>query len=85
MKIEYKISEYCDQNHLFNTDERKGIRVSTQDNAFLIEGSPRDLVELADLLVNVSLSKSENEHIHLDTNTLIREDSEIPEMIIERK
>ncbi len=52
--------------------------------SIIVMGNPRDLVEFADLLVNVARSK-ENSHIHVDDLTLLDSDSDFSEIIIEKK
>lgn len=85
MKIEYKITEYFEKNNLFDSDEAEGITIKNDDNLLTIEGKSRDLVELADLLANLAKDNSKGAHIHIDNSTLLNEESDVKEIIIEKK
>ena len=52
--------------------------------SLLVMGNSRDLVSFADLLVNIASSK-ENSHVHIDDLTLLNKDSDISEIVIEKK
>ncbi len=82
MDIKYKITEYLNENNLFESSKSDGLIVKNENNILTIKGNPKDLAELADLLVNVAINKS---HIHIDDLTLLNEKSEIKEIIIESK
>ena len=82
MDIKYKITEYFNENDLFKSSKSDGLIVKNENNILTIKGNPKDLAELADLLVNVAINKS---HIHIDDLTLLNEKSEIKEIIIESK
>ena len=85
MKIEYKLTDYFDKNNLFDNDSFNGITIKNDSNALLIKGEQRDLVELADLLLNVASSKEKSAHIHFDSLTLLNKKSDFSEVIIERE
>ena len=85
MKVEYEITKSFENNHLFDSDKNDGIQIKMDDQELIIKGSSRDLVELADVLVSVAVSKEKREHIHLDTDTILNHDSEISEIIIEKE
>lgn len=85
MNIKYKITEYFDKNGLFDSNIAKGITIKKDSDAIIIKGKSRDLIELADLLVNVASAKEEGTHIHIDEFTLINKESEISEIIIEKE
>ena len=72
MKIEYKITKYFKDNNLFTDKESKNINISI------------DLVELADIIISVAKDERENSHIHIDKNTLINNESDYNEIIIEK-
>ena len=83
MEVNYKITEYFDKNNLFDDEKTNGLTLKNEKKTLLIKGKPRDLVELADLLVNIALHKSS--HIHIDNLTLINEKSDVKEIIIENE
>ena len=85
MNIKYKITEYFDNNNLFDNEISTGLKIKNDSNTLYIEGSSKDLIELADILVSISASKDKNPHIHIDDLTLINKESEIKEIIIEKK
>ena len=82
MDIKYEITKYFEENNLFDNDKSNGITIKADSNSIVIKGTSRDLVELADLIVNVAASK-EN-HIHVDNLTLLNNDSDFSEIIIEK-
>ena len=84
MEIKYYITDYFEKNNLFDSEDSNGLIIKNDSNTLQIKGSSKDLIELADLLVNVALSKNKNEHIHIDDLTLINEDSHYKEIIIEK-
>ena len=83
MKIEYKITEYFEKNGLFDSEKTSGL--SIKNDILLIEGSSRDLIELADLLTSLALEKNEGAHIHIDDLSLLNKESSFSEIIIEKK
>ena len=83
MNIDYKITKYFLDNNLFNNNESNGLLLKIEANNLIIEGNSRDLVELADILVSISKNK-DNTHIHLDELSLISNNSDIKEIIIEK-
>lgn len=85
MKIEYKITDYFNDNNLFDNSESNGLIVNNESNVLLIKGNSRDLVQLADILVNVAKSKEKGAHIHIDELTCLNKNSNIEEIIIEKE
>ena len=83
MDIDYKITEYFDNNNLFDCDESRDLLLKIDSKTLLVKGNSRDLVELADVLVSVAKNK-ENTHVHLDDLTLINNNSDIKEIVIEK-
>ncbi len=84
MKIDYKITKYFEDNNLFDSYDSNGLMLKLDSKSIIVMGNSRDLVEFADLLVNVARSK-ENSHIHVDDLTLLDSDSDFSEIIIEKK
>ena len=84
MEFDYKITKYFEDNSLFDNDKSNGLIVKFDSKSLLVMGNSRDLVELADLLVNIASSK-ENSHIHVDDLTLLNKNSDVSEIIIEKK
>ena len=62
-----------------------GLELEAFDNEILIIGSKVDLIELADYIVDVALSDSQQDHLHLDKLTLINTNSKIENIIIEKE
>ena len=77
MENKYYIKDYFEKNNLFDF-------IKNDSKTIQIIGSSRDLIELADHLVNVAISKNKNEHIHIDDLTLINKESDYKEIIIEK-
>lgn len=73
-----------ENNYNIKPENSKGIIINNNKKEILIKGSKLDLIELADYIISVALSKKENDHIHIDNLTLINENSEIKELIIEK-
>ncbi len=84
MKIDYKITKYFEDNNLFDSYDSNGLMLKLDSKSIIVMGNSRDLVEFADLLVNVARSK-ENSHIHVDDLTLLNKNSDISEIIVEKK
>ena len=84
MDINYEITTFFEENNLFDNSTSDGLEIKKEDNAILIKGNSKDLVELADLLVNVAKSKEQDTHIHIDDLTLLSNKSEFKEIIIEK-
>ena len=83
MNIEYKITDYFNENNLFDSDVNNGLLLKMDSKNLIIQGNSRDLVELADVLISISKSDGNN-HVHLDDLTLINKDSSISEIIIDK-
>ena len=59
--------------------------VSNNNNTITITGDSIDLEELNRLITMLLESKNKIDHIHIDDLTLLSEDSEVKELIIEKK
>ncbi|MBR3162389.1 MAG: hypothetical protein IKF19_06640 [Bacilli bacterium] len=85
MEIKYKITEYFEKKNLFSKNQTtKGLKIKEESNSLLISGNSRDLVQLADLLVNVALAKEKTSHLHIDNLTILDDDSDYHEIILEK-
>ena len=84
MDINYKITQYFNENELFDNNKSNGILIKKNDGSMTIKGNSRDLVEFADLLVSVAASKEKGAHIHVDNLTLLNTESDFSEIIIEK-
>ena len=52
----------------------------------MLQGTPLDLIQLADLLVSLALSEeAPGQHWHIDQLTFMDADSDIPELILARR
>lgn len=70
---------------LILNQNNSGLSISAENGQLLISGSPCDLIDIADLLVSLVLSdENTGQHWHLDSSTLIAEDSSIVELVIGR-
>ena len=58
--------------------------VSNNNNTITITGDSIDLEELNRLITMLLESKNKIDHIHIDDLTLLSEDSEVKELIIEK-
>ena len=85
MKIEYKITEYFNNNNLFDSENTDGLSIKMENNSLIIDGNSKDLVELADILISICKEKNKETHIHIDTTTLVNKNSEIEEIIIQKR
>lgn len=79
------VLDYIEKNNIVVDSNSNGIKISKTNDEVIIKGSELDLIELADYLVSVALSDNEKDHIHLDDLSLISNDSEIKELIIEKE
>ena len=70
---------------LFDSEKTSGLSIKYDNEILLIEGSSRDLIELADLLTSLALEKNEGAHIHIDDLSLLNKESSFSEIIIEKK
>ncbi len=59
--------------------------VSNNNNTITITGDSIDLEELNRLITMLLESKNKIDHIHIDDLTILSEDSEVKELIIEKK
>ena len=72
------IKNYLKENSYDLNDKNSvGIIITKNKNEIVIKGSRIDLVELADYILDVALSESNNDHIHIDDLTLINKNSNI--------
>ena len=78
------IEKYIKDNNIIIDNKSNGLEVNYISNELNIKGSQSDLLELADYIISLALSDNNEEHIHLDDLTLISDDSEIKEIIIEK-
>ena len=79
------IKNYLKENSYDLNDKNSvGIIITKNKNEIVIKGSRIDLVELADYILDVALSESNNDHIHIDDLTLINKNSNIKNLIIEK-
>ena len=78
------IEKYLKDNNYIIENNYKGINISTDKKELLIKGTQRDLIELADYILDIALSK-DNDHLHLDNLTIINNNSQIKELIIEKE
>ena len=60
-----------------------GLLISCDDE-LLIKGNKSDLLELSDYIKKVALSDNNQDHIHLDDLTIINNNSDIKNLIIEK-
>ncbi len=61
------------------------MNIKYSDNEVLITGNKEDLLELAEYIIRVANSNNEKDHLHLDDLTLIDSNSEVKNLIIEKK
>ena len=78
------IEKYIKDNNIIIDNKSNGLEVNYISNELNIKASQSDLLELADYIISLALSDNNEEHIHLDDLTLISDDSEIKEIIIEK-
>lgn len=68
-----------------SSENNDGLKIMIEHNQLLLSGSPCDLIDVADLLVSLALSgKNNGQHWHIDTMTLVSENSPISELILAR-
>ena len=84
MNVEYKITEYFEKNNLFDCDSGNGLMIKNEGNSLLINGNSRDLIELADLLTSLALEKNREAHLHVDDLTLLNNQSDFSDLIIDK-
>lgn len=77
------ISKYLKENNYQIPTNYSGITLKEINNELVISGSSKDLIELADYLVNLAISPNE-EHLHLDDLTLLNKESNPQSIIIEK-
>ena len=65
--------------------QSSGLDISVFDDSILIKGSKYDLVELSEMILSVALSEENSDHLHIDDLILVREDSTVGELVIEKE
>ena len=63
---------------------RLGLKISNNNEEILISGTKDDLKELIEYINMIINSKNETDHIHIDEFTLISNNSNIKNLIIEK-
>ena len=66
-------------------DKSNGININYDNNDLVIKGTKYDLIELANYIINVAISNNDKDHLHLDDLTIINEESNIKNLIIEKE
>ena len=66
-------------------NKSNGININYDNNDLVIKGTKYDLIELANYIVNVAISNNDKDHLHLDDLTIINEESNIKNLIIEKE
>ena len=61
------------------------MEIKYNDKEVLLTGSKDDLLELAKYIEELANSNQEKDHLHLDDLTLIDSNSEVKNLIIEKK
>ena len=84
MNIEYKMTEYFKDNNLLNEKTTNGLTVQKDNETIIIKGDTQDLVELADILISLAKDNDNGAHIHLDEKTLLDDNSQYKNVIIEK-
>ena len=62
-----------------------GLFISNENDEIVIKGNKEDLIELSDYIKKVALSNNSKDHLHLDDLTIIDNDSNIKNLIIEKE
>ena len=62
-----------------------GININYDNNDLVNKDNKDDLIELANYIINVAISNNVKDHLHLDDLTIINEESNIKNMIIEKE
>lgn len=62
-----------------------GLLINENNNEVLIKGKKEDLEELANYILKVANSNQKNDHLHLDELTIISDNSDIKNLIIEKE
>ena len=63
--------------------KEEGINIKV-DKEVLIKGNKGELLELSEQIKKLSESDNKTDHIHLDDLTIISNDSQVKELIIEK-
>lgn len=82
------VTKYLENNNMYpKTNEKYGIKIEIMETGELfIDGDANSLIDLADLLVSLSQSKTgEGNHFHIGKETILDDESIISEVIIQRR
>ena len=77
------IRKYLDSNNI-DLGNSNGISINSYENELVIKGSKLDLIELADYIVSVAVSDNNSDHIHIDNLSLLNNESNIKDLVIEK-
>ena len=82
------VSKYLQQIGKYpnvKNEEESVLKITIENDCLIWSGSPHDLIDMADLFVSLAISgENKGQHWHIDTTTLVEEDSMIRELILER-
>ncbi len=84
MTSKHIIENYLKENNYNLKKDYQGITLNINNKELLIKGKQIDLIELADYILDIALSE-EKDHLHLDNLTIINNNSNIKELIIEKE
>ncbi|MBQ6135424.1 MAG: hypothetical protein IJI60_03810 [Bacilli bacterium] len=79
------LKEYLGKNNIQTNKNYQGIKLSINKKEILIKGTQLDLIELADYILDIALSEEKRNHVHLGKDTLLNDNSEMEELIIEKE
>lgn len=69
----------------FTEDYLNSVTIKQNDNEIVIKGNKSDLLELSGYIKRVAESDSEKDHIHIDDLTIVSEESDIKNLVIEKE
>ena len=80
------VSKYLKDNNIYPINEGEyGLKIKIMDTGELyIDGDSDSLIDLADLLVSLSQTR-EKDHVHINKDSIISDESKISELIIEKR
>ena len=84
MTSKHIIENYLKEDNYNLKKDYQGITLNINNKELLIKGKQIDLIELADYILDIALSE-EKDHLHLDNLTIINNNSNIKELIIEKE
>ena len=87
MKNEQLVTKYLKGKNIYpDNNNNQNIKVEILKTGELyIKSDSESLINLADILVTLALSKNKGSHFHIDKQTLLDNTSQISEIIIERE